>query len=144
MTDTICPLCGSPASPTAHRLGKGDRRCNSCINAASKAYRLRRAAEGRPVRNAWRDQARSAEFLAMDAAAEKRRYHEDPERRRRHLARSKARHAVAIGKLERQPCEVCGATKVQAHHDDYSEPLAVRWLCPTHHHQHHAALRAAA
>jgi len=33
---------------------------------------------------------------------------------------------------------VCGAEKSDAHHDDYAAPLAVRWLCRTHHFQHHA------
>ena len=43
-------------------------------------------------------------------------------------------YAVRNGHLKRQPCEVCGTTeKVQAHHDDYSKPLDVRWLCFKHH-----------
>jgi hypothetical protein len=55
--------------------------------------------------------------------------------------RLKAISAVALaryhGTLIPQPCEVCGATKVHAHHDDYSRPLDVRWLCPLRHrHQH--------
>ena len=46
--------------------------------------------------------------------------------------------AVKDGSLLRQPCEVCGASKkVHAHHDDYGKPLAVRWLCPSHHHEAH-------
>lgn len=32
-----------------------------------------------------------------------------------------------------QPCEVCGTTPAQRHHDDYSKPLEIRWLCPVHH-----------
>jgi hypothetical protein len=42
------------------------------------------------------------------------------------------------GKLTRQPCEVCGAV-AQMHHDDYSKPLEVRWLCRGHHLEHHRA-----
>ena len=41
------------------------------------------------------------------------------------------------------PCEVCGATKAQAHHCNYSKPLDVRWLCPKHHaewHKHNTPL----
>jgi len=38
--------------------------------------------------------------------------------------------------------EVCGAENAQAHHDDYSRPLDVRWLCDTHHRQHHGELAA--
>lgn len=37
----------------------------------------------------------------------------------------------------KQPCEVCGAEKSEAHHDDYTKPLSVRWLCRSHHRLHH-------
>ena len=36
-------------------------------------------------------------------------------------------------------CSECGSTfHIQAHHDDYSKPLDVRWLCAACHKQHHA------
>ena len=57
-----------------------------------------------------------------------------PERVR---AREKVLYALKRGKLMRQPCEVCGETKTQAHHDDYSKPLEVRWLCKKHHDEFH-------
>jgi len=47
-----------------------------------------------------------------------------------HLA---VKRALDSGDLEKQPCEVCGATTVDAHHDRYDQPLNVRWLCRTHH-----------
>lgn len=40
---------------------------------------------------------------------------------------------VGRGKVEKLPCEVCGAPKVQGHHEDYTKPLEVRWLCIKHH-----------
>jgi ribosomal protein S27AE len=46
---------------------------------------------------------------------------------------------IETGRMTRQPCEVCGAERVDAHHDDYSQPLLVRWLCRGHHLQHHRA-----
>lgn len=46
-------------------------------------------------------------------------------------------NAIRAGKLTRQPCEVCGCEKAQAHHDDYGKPLDVRWLCTTHHAEWH-------
>ncbi len=52
-------------------------------------------------------------------------------------ATSKVAKAIKSGALVRQPCEVCGAEKVDAHHDDYSKPLDVRWLCRKHHLHHH-------
>ena len=45
--------------------------------------------------------------------------------------------AVRKGLLTKRPCEVCGAVKVDAHHDDYTKPLEVRWLCREHHMAHH-------
>jgi len=41
--------------------------------------------------------------------------------------------AIRRGNLVRQPCEVCDGFYAQAHHDDYSKPLEVRWLCKRHH-----------
>jgi DNA-binding PadR family transcriptional regulator len=46
-------------------------------------------------------------------------------------------NAVRDGRLTRQPCEICGKDKAHAHHDDYSKPLDVRWLCTKHHAEWH-------
>lgn len=56
-------------------------------------------------------------------------------------ARKAVASAVRAGRIARQPCEVCGATPAQGHHDDYAKPLDVRWLCRRHHDEHHAAER---
>ena len=52
-------------------------------------------------------------------------------------ARRKISNGIRDGRVERKPCEVCGAEKAQAHHDDYRKPLEVRWLCFKHHREHH-------
>lgn len=54
-----------------------------------------------------------------------------------------AKAAERRGELVRQPCEVCGAVKVEGHHDDYTKPLAIRWLCHKHHGEAHKLARAA-
>jgi len=58
----------------------------------------------------------------------------NPVRRR---AQQALRRAVLRGDIERLPCWICGE-KAEAHHPDYSSPLDVIWLCPTHHKQAHA------
>lgn len=61
--------------------------------------------------------------------------------RRRNKTKQRAHAAVAyairVGKLERKPCEECGAQPTEAHHDDYSKPLEIRWLCKRCHDEHH-------
>lgn len=57
-----------------------------------------------------------------------------PEKRAAHIV---VGNALRDGKLLRQPCEVCGDVIAEAHHDDYSKPLDVRWLCKRHHMEHH-------
>lgn len=62
-------------------------------------------------------------------------------RRLKKLANNAVNNAVRDGKLKKKPCEKCGTEKgVHAHHDDYSKPLQVRWLCPTHHGEEHRAI----
>lgn len=41
--------------------------------------------------------------------------------------------AIRRSELVRLPCEVCGAAETEGHHDDYTKPLEVRWLCKAHH-----------
>lgn len=62
--------------------------------------------------------------------------------RERHPDRYKARmavgNAIRDGRLKKLGCEWCGTTtKVQAHHDDYSKPFEVRWICRRCHLFHH-------
>ena len=46
-------------------------------------------------------------------------------------------NAIRDGRLKKQPCEMCGNEKAQAHHKDYSKPLDVTWLCfPCHLYRH--------
>lgn len=62
-------------------------------------------------------------------------------RRRNNPEKAKAwnmvSNAVRSGKLIRQPCESCNVPKAQAHHEDYSKPLDVRWLCFVCHRAEH-------
>ncbi len=60
-------------------------------------------------------------------------------RRLKQVAHWTVSNAIRSGRLIPQPCEVCGSTKnIHAHHDDYTKPLIVRWLCLHHHHDEHS------
>lgn len=52
-------------------------------------------------------------------------------------AHAKVSRAVRSGNLHRQTCEACGSKETHAHHDDYSKPLNIRWLCPSCHSKWH-------
>ena len=43
------------------------------------------------------------------------------------------------GRIQKLPCAVCGSINSQAHHENYSKPLKVVWLCRNHHLRLHAA-----
>lgn len=61
----------------------------------------------------------------------------NPEKYKAHSALG---NALRSGKILQEPCCKCGA-KAQAHHDDYSKPLEVMWLCAKHHAERHIELR---
>lgn len=56
--------------------------------------------------------------------------------RAKDAARAYASQYLRRGKLQRQPCG-CGCVEVEMHHDDYTQPLAVRWLCRVCHVRQH-------
>jgi hypothetical protein len=73
-----------------------------------------------------------------DFHAKKRiRYRSNEENRIKQDARDKFHSKVRFGKIKRQPCEICGAPNACGHHDDYSKPYVVRWLCVKHHIEFH-------
>jgi ribosomal protein S27AE len=62
-------------------------------------------------------------------------------RYRKELCRAIYYEARNEGKIKIRPCEACGAKFAYAHHEDYTKPLRVRWLCPKHHAERHKTLR---
>jgi hypothetical protein len=61
-------------------------------------------------------------------------------------ARNRLWTAISNGSVKRgDTCESCGfrprdRSLVHGHHDDYSKPLEVRWLCASCHKRHHLGL----
>lgn len=58
----------------------------------------------------------------------------------KHAAHNAVANAIRTGAIKREPCCKCGR-KAHAHHDHYSKPLDVMWLCPEHHALRHVEQR---
>ena len=58
----------------------------------------------------------------------------------KYKARTAVGNAMRSGKLTKLPCNGCGNPEVQAHHNDYSKPLDVVWLCTRCHGKHHVEM----
>lgn len=120
--------------------------CKECQKAAIKANRAARAEQyaayertrlDDPKRKAARKRvrmARRADYrkAAADAEAKRQWNERNPNKRRVIVATG---NAVRDGKLDRPAaCERCGeAGEIAAYHEDFTDPLAVGWLClPCH------------
>jgi hypothetical protein len=58
--------------------------------------------------------------------------------RKKMNARSYLHTYMKRGKIIKGPCEECGSTvNVHGHHEDYDQPLFVKWLCKPCHIAHH-------
>lgn len=111
---------------------------------AAASYR-RHAEKRRNEQAEYRQDNREAVLAADREYSKKRRppYTAPLEKRR---AQQKVWYAIKYGTLTPKPCEGCGIGAyethdgrrgVHAHHDDYSKPLDVRWLCYSCHGKEH-------
>lgn len=55
--------------------------------------------------------------------------------------RSRTKYAILTGRIQRAPCIGCGDPKAEAHHEDYTNPFAVTWLCHPCHRERHGLPR---
>ena len=81
------------------------------------------------------------EYLCKKCRSEKTKLRKkkiDPEKEK---ARYLVHKAVKKGVLVKKPCIVCNEKKTEGHHEDYSKPLDVVWLCATHHNERHRIIR---
>ena len=59
----------------------------------------------------------------------------------KHAAHSAVYRALKRGELIKKTCRQCGSVFVESHHEDYSKPLEVIWLCSKHHKMIHKERR---
>lgn len=116
-------------------------RCLLCRRIWDKNWRKKRKESGNPVisikmprsyHRRYEKEYSSRPGVKKHRAELMRSYAKDPKLRPKHQARWALNKALKSGKIKKSPC-FCGNKKVQAHHEDYSKPLKVKWFCKKHH-----------
>lgn len=102
-------------------------------NAASRKWRSLNKEKVRKAVNEWRK--RNPDKLKLHREKSQKKYVD----RNRDIVNAHAivYKAIQSGRIAKDSCEICGAEKAEAHHDDYNYPLRVRWLCKKCHVEWH-------
>lgn len=157
-TEKACTYCHETKRielfPKCSRSGDGKASCcKECFAIRyGKKYNERRKSEEARARTRERRRQHRAKGLEVVKERDKRSAKAARERHpQKCAARQALKNAIERGDVVRQTtCEECGnvdpraidgRSLVQAHHDDYSKPLAVRWLCSLCHAKHHMAMK---
>ena len=137
----LCP-CGKERAPYSKSY------CKECLYIRYKKYREINPRPKEQVhkynRNSYRkyrEEKPARELKFDDINIQRREKYNDPdytEQKIKHRVRSLTRSFIKAGIIIKGCCEICGTVKnVEAHHDDYAKPMDIRWLCRTHHREHH-------
>jgi hypothetical protein len=124
-TTRPCAKCGGPAVVTANGLPRYV--CRACRTLAFREWR---------VQNPEACRAGKREYFSQPVVREQNRERWRAYRahnREKVRARKLLEDAIRHGRLTRQPCERCGTPNAEGHHEDYSRPFEVRWLCKSCH-----------
>lgn len=139
----VCRECKQekPLTDFYKHAKMADRHLNKCIECVKDRVSKHRDANLEKVREydrkrgslPHRVQARK-EYVKTDAGKQARKRGSANYRERypmKYAAHIVARNAIRDGKLiPAASCEVCNSNeKIEGHHDDYTKPLDLRWLC---------------
>lgn len=139
-----CKDCGS-VKPEKMFYKTNKSRCKECVKKRARDHRSANLEKYRAYdrkRSSQKDRIDAREAYARSTkgklkllAAKTAWAERNKDKRKAHVITG---NAIRDGRLIKQPCEVCGTTEsIEAHHDDYSKPLDIRWLCTRHHADHH-------
>lgn len=132
MTNTVCLNCSVIFRVRAYELTRGNgkycsRNCRNIIAGAASHAGGRKTGINNPnYRGGISKNAYNYKLKSIAKYPEK------------HSARLLVAKAIKDGVLIKKSCEKCGEIyDVHAHHQDYSKPLEVIWLCGKHHNEEH-------
>ena len=134
--DKICIACGKtlPVTEFYRHPQMADGHLGKCKECCKRQALERRYAKLTEIRQYDSQRAKTPKRRA-DLKLNVRKMRElYPEKNK---ARAAISRAVRSGKIVPQPCAMCGATKTEAHHTDYSKPFDVVWVCRSCHFKIH-------
>ncbi len=154
MTTKKCRECGEAKNLSDDFYKSNKSYCKECIKARTRKNRAAklehyqeydRQRDGLPHRVAARKVYAKTEAYRISTNRCRKKWQAlNPHKR---AASTAVNNAIRLGKLSKsKACESCGQTgRIEGHHDDYTKPLEVRWLCPQCHaswHKHNTPIEA--
>lgn len=141
----ICTLCGAKKSLNEfHKASTGRYgvrgECKSCVSEKRKKYYHNNRDKALKATKIW--QFNNKEKIKKDSkiwrSNNKKKYLQygktwTQKNKYKRSASRQLRYAVNSGKVRKEPCKICGNLISEGHHEDYSKPLEVIWLCHKHH-----------
>ncbi len=123
-------MCNQCSDPSDGYYVSNKSTCKKCIRARATARRNANLEEHREY-DRKRGNRQPADYLSTWRANNPRKY----------KAHNWINNALRDGRIMKPAtCEECpGTLQIEGHHDDYSKPTEVRWLCAACHAQWHAA-----
>jgi hypothetical protein len=157
-----CFRCGEekPISEFYKHPEMKDGHLNKCIDCTKADATKRRKEHLEEVREYDRQRSATKEYRERQKLYIARQKNENPElfksRRAQYQRKYRAKHrnkikahwtvcdAIIAGKIKApEVCSKCGSPeKLEAHHEDYSKPLEIVWLCEVCHKRRHREINA--
>jgi hypothetical protein len=100
-------------------------RCKPCHNIFCTKYR--HSEKGKATSKTWSKSDRGSEVTKQRMATWR------AKNKIKRTAQTAVSNAIRDGRLQRGSCIICNVPMAEAHHNDYSKPFQITWLCKTHH-----------
>lgn len=124
-----CFKCGieKPLSEFYKHSAMADGHLNKCKECTKKDVKANYFSNHDHYQQYEQNRKQRSERKVFNFKCSQRRRQNNPDK---YKAQCAVNNAIRDGKLKKSPCQICGSVKrVEAHHEDYSKPLEVIWLC---------------
>ena len=130
--DFICIKCGAISTLAPSNLFSYDYRCEDCKNEYQRVWALKR---GKVL---YREYLKTIpENYRAKLVSFAKDYIPTTDWKLKDACRNFTRKLLDKNEWNTKPCEVCGKDPGEIHHQDYSDPFKIVWLCSPHHKAFH-------